>query len=68
MSSPHRGLLAGLLALIVFAAGAVAMAAHAPTAAVPTSISATSQTDGARADGGEDGRRGRGFVGFRDER
>jgi hypothetical protein len=27
-STPHRGLLAGLLALVVFASGAVALAAH----------------------------------------
>jgi hypothetical protein len=64
MSSPHRGLLAGLLALVVFAAGAVAMAAHAPTATVPTATSVTSQSDTGDRDGHHGGR----LVGFRDER
>jgi Spy/CpxP family protein refolding chaperone len=61
MPTPHRGLLAGLLALVLFAAGAVAMAAHAPSAAVPTAGGATAQPR-------DDGHHGRGFVGFRDER
>ncbi len=64
MSSPHRGLLAGLLALIVFAAGAVAMATHAPTSTIPAATSVTSQSDSGDGDGHHGGR----FVGFRDER
>jgi hypothetical protein len=66
MLTPQRGLLAGLLALIVFAAGAVALTAQAPNAAAPvaTQTTATQQAP----DGDSDGRHGRRFAGFRGER
>lgn len=62
MSTPRRGLFAGLLALIVFAAGAVAMASHAPTATVPSVTgSVPTVDDGDHHHGGR-------FVGLRDQR
>jgi hypothetical protein len=68
MPTPDRGLLAGLLALVVFAAGAVAMAAHAPSATIPLTTGSSASTIETSRDDDGDGRRGGRFVGFRDER
>jgi hypothetical protein len=64
-STPHRGLLAGLLALVVFASGAVALAAHGTPGATGTGAqSATTAATGDRDRDGDrfgdgDGARGR---------
>lgn len=53
--SPHRGLLAGLLALVTFASGAVALTAHGSNA-VATQATGTGATQAPAGDGDGDRR------------
>jgi hypothetical protein len=78
-SSPHRGLLAGLLALVVSASGAVALAARgtpgtagtgaqSATAAVASGTTRDGEVDGGRFGTGDGGRDRRESLADRSER